>query len=169
MSLSFDTRGAEFSPDRVHRYALWRRWRFDEDQGLRYGAFICLNPSTADEQQDDPTVRRCINYCKDWGLDGFVMLNSFGYRSTDPAGLKSAEDPNGPGNDSAIIRYARAASLIIAAWGVHCPLDRQATICRMVDRPLFCLGVTKAGRPKHPLYLRRDAKPFVYSLPITWE
>lgn len=157
--------GAEFNECRSHRYALWRRWCFDGP--LRFGAFICLNPSTADEDQDDPTVRRCINYCKAWGLGGFVMLNAYGYRSTDPAGLKDPQDPIGSGNNYAIQRYSRAASIVICAWGVHCELKREREICELVDRPLFCLGVTKQGRPRHPLYLRRDVMPKPFFLPIT--
>ena len=86
---------AEFSPDRVYRYSLWRFW----SKNGGYAAFISLNPSTADEHEDDPTIRRCIRYAKDWGYSGLIMLNLFAYRSTNPKRLYTIDDPIGPDNN----------------------------------------------------------------------
>lgn len=155
-----DDKGAEFSPCRTWRYALWREWDF----GSRCNrvAFVGLNPSTADETADDPTIRRCIRFAKDWGYDGLVMLNAYGFRATDPADLKAAADPVGPGNDEAIARLGRTVEMVVAAWGVHCSTAREQEICKIIGRTIHCLGFTKDGRPKHPLYLRADSKPVVF-------
>ena len=150
--------GAEFSPCRVWRYALWRVWAPDEP----YLAVIGLNPSTADEIQDDPTIRRCIGFAKRWGFGGYFMLNAFGYRATDPKVMKAAADPVGPGNDEAIRRITGGAGQVVAAWGNHCPLDREQAVCRLIRQSVYCLGTTRSGRPKHPLYLPNETKPELF-------
>lgn len=151
-------KSAVFSPCRKWRYSLFRIW----DDSIRPVAFIGLNPSTADEENDDPTVRRCINYARAWGAGGLVMLNAFAYRATDPRDMKAARDPVGPDNDKALAFNAKAASLVVAAWGVHGAfMDRGEAVRRLVPG-LHCLGVTKEGFPKHPLYLRKDLKAFPY-------
>lgn len=148
--------GALFSPCRTWRYALWRSW----SAGSRV-AFIGVNPSTADEHQDDPTIRRCIGFAKHWGYDGLVMLNLFAYRTPYPSVMKVFQDPIGPDNDSAIERLASACSLRIAAWGVNGTfLGRDETVKHMMTRigkPLSCLGRTAAGHPRHPLYVPKTA------------
>ncbi len=150
--------GAEFSPDRIHRYSLWRIWNKDKP----YAAFVGLNPSTADEQKNDPTVRRCINYARDWGYGGLIMLNIFAYRSTDPGNLYTAADPVGPQNDSFIRSVSSRAGITIAAWGNHGEfLNRGREVIKLLKDP-HCLKVTKAGCPGHPLYLRKDLKPLPY-------
>ncbi|MCK5785678.1 MAG: DUF1643 domain-containing protein [Candidatus Sabulitectum sp.] len=150
--------GAVFSPDRVHRYSLWRIW----DKDKAYAAFVGLNPSTADEQRNDPTVRRCINYAKDWGYGGLVMLNIFAYRSTDPGNLYTATDPVGPENDCYIQSASSKAGITIAAWGNHGEfLSRGGTVIDLLTSP-HCLKLTKAGCPGHPLYLRKDLQPFPF-------
>jgi len=106
---------AEFSPDRVHRYELWRTW--DKSKGI--AMFIGLNPSTADEIKNDPTVTRCINYAKKWGYGGMIMSNIFAYRATDPKIMKGATDPVGPDNDEWLVKSSKEAGLIVAAWGNH--------------------------------------------------
>ncbi|MBW2342530.1 MAG: DUF1643 domain-containing protein [Deltaproteobacteria bacterium] len=150
--------GAEFSPDRVYRYSLWRFWSKDS----AYAAFVGLNPSTADEHKDDPTIRRCIRYAKDWGYSGVIMLNLFAYRSTDPKRLYTVDDPIGPDNDFHIRSASSKAQVTVAAWGNHGDyLDRAATVIHLLKAPQ-CLGVTKAGSPRHPLYLKKDLKPVPY-------
>lgn len=125
-------------------------------------AFVGLNPSTATEFKDDPTVRRCKNFAKEWGFDGMYMLNAYGFRATDPKDMKASMDPNGPGNDKALAYRSSQVGLVIAAWGVHCPVEREQEICRLIGRTIHCLGRTKEGRPRHPLYLRSDCKPEVF-------
>ncbi len=105
-------RSAKFSNDRKYRYELWRRWK----PGGEYAAFICLNPSTADETADDPTVRRCIDYSQRWGYHAFCMLNLFAFRATDPRVMKAAIAPVGAFNDEAIRRVADGAGIVVAAW-----------------------------------------------------
>lgn len=150
-----DRRRTVFSRCRRWRYTLWRTW----DDGLPYCQFIGLNPSTADEVQDDPTVRRCIRFARDWGYGALCMTNAFAYRATDPALMKAQPDPVGRDNDRWLAEIAAGAGLVVAAWGVHgTHLERDR---RLLDRlgTLHCLGVTQAGHPRHPLYVRADTQP----------
>lgn len=131
--------------------------------------FVGLNPSTADETADDPTVRRCMAFAKRWGYGGIYMLNLFALRSTDPRALRAAPDPVGPGNDSHLVMYAdKLAHLVIAAWGVHGPFQDRGLYVRELLRAtlspsaLLCLGTTKGGHPRHPLYLSADVQPRPY-------
>lgn len=149
--------GALFSKCRTWRYALWRRWDFGSR--CKMVAFVGLNPSTADESIDDPTIRRCKNFAKEWGFGGMYMLNAYAFRATDPKDMKAASDPVGPDNDEWLSFYGTEATEIIAAWGVHCELGRERAVCETIGKLITCLGRTKDGRPKHPLYLRADTKP----------
>lgn len=152
---------AEFSPCRTYRYLLRRRWSAAPPVG-----FILLNPSTADETQDDPTIRRCVGYAKAWGAGGLVLGNLFGLRSTDPRALRSAADPIGPGNDEALFSmvHHEVAGTIICGWGSHgAYLSRGAdTVRRLKEWRVtpMALTMTAGGEPGHPLYLRADLKPF---------
>ena len=151
--------GARFSMCRVYRYALWRFW----DRSLPFGMFIGLNPSTADETNNDPTVRRCIRFVRDWGFGGLIMTNAFAIRATDPRVMLAHEDPIGPNNDYWLKRIADEAGIVIAAWGIHgSHRDRDKAILSMLDGKVRHLGLTKAGNPRHPLYLRADTKPTRY-------
>ena len=148
---------AKFSKDRIYRYALWRVW----NNKLPKVLFIGLNPSTADEVKDDPTIRRCINYAKDWGYGGYIMGNIFAYRSTDPKNLKITNDPIGIDNNSWLIKLHSEASLTIGAWGNHGKyLDRGEEVSNLIDN-LYCLKITKEGHPSHPLYLPGNLKPII--------
>ena len=150
---------ARFSPCRTWRYTLHRVW--GEGQGLLM--VIGLNPSTADEVKNDPTVTRCINYARAWGFRGLIMMNAFAFRTTFPRVLKNAPDPVGPDNDFWLRRMAYQAQLILAAWGNHgLWLDRQDRVLSLMDREVHCLGVTKTGAPRHPLYLKADARPQLF-------
>ena len=149
-------KGAEFSPCRTWRYVLWRKWDW---QGFgNQVMFVGLNPSTADESLDDPTIRRCVAFAKAWGYGGLLMMNVFAYRATNPKDMKKAVDPIGPGNDEAFCFRRSQVGLIVAAWGTHCPIEREIAVCRWIGKPIHCLGRTINGRPKHPLYLRADTK-----------
>lgn len=147
---------ATFSADRRHRYLLTRTW----DDRAPIVNFVMLNPSTADAFVLDPTNRRCVGFAKSWGYGSMVTTNVFAWRSTDPMGLRAADDPVGPDNDRAILDAARRADLVIAAWGVHGELGGRGEFVRATlvgaGVPLHVLGCTKGGHPRHPLYLRSD-------------
>ena len=149
-------KGAQFSVCRKYRYVLWRTW--EEDCHVM---FIGLNPSTADETQDDPTIRRCIGYAKDWGFGGIYMLNIFAHRATNPKELFKAEKPIGEENDGYLKMYLDKAGLNIACWGAWGRfMNRGDEVIRLLGKEnLKCLGITNAGLPKHPLYLKRGIEP----------
>jgi len=144
-------RGAVFSPCERWRYALWNVWSGHEDP--RIIAYVGLNPSTADEMKDDPTIRRCRGFAEKWGWDGMVMLNAFAFRSTDPKGLKTIDDPVGAETDLWLARLGQSCGVVVACWGVHCDLNRERAVCGAIGRKMRCFGRTKDGKPKHPLYL----------------
>lgn len=149
-------RGAQFSDCRKYRYALWRTW--DEDSHV---LFIGLNPSTADENKDDPTIRRCVGFAKQWGFGGIYMLNLFAYRATNPKELFKAESPIGAENDNYLKMYFDKAGLHIACWGVWGEfMNRGDEVISLLGKDnLKCLGLTKTDLPKHPLYLKRGTEP----------
>jgi len=145
---------AYFSPCRVWRYWLLRTW----DDTLPAIAYIGLNPSTADEVQNDPTVSRCINFAKSFGCGSMYMLNLFAFRATDPRVMKQARDPIGPVNNVAIKSVSDKCKITVACWGVHGTyLQRDKEVVRLIPN-LWCLGVTKGGHPRHPLYLKSDTQ-----------
>lgn len=153
---------ATFSSDRVHRYVLTRIW---DDAGPSVN-FLMLNPSTADAFQLDPTNRRCVGFAQSWGFGSMVTTNIFAFRSTDPAGLRTAADAVGPANDAAIVEAARSADLVIAGWGTHGELrgrgDEVRELLRQHEVELHVLRLTKAGHPGHPLYLAADTAPRIW-------
>jgi hypothetical protein len=154
--------GATFSHDRRYRYRLWRRW----DPSLSVVAFVMLNPSTADASRDDPTIRRCIGFAKRWGFAGIEIVNVFGFRATDPGALRRASDPIGPRNARHIRRAAEGAALVVAAWGAdRAVATRAATLPRELRRRMRCLGVTRSGAPKHPLYVPAATRHRAYRIP----
>lgn len=156
---------AAFSPCRRWRYTLHRIW----DESLPYVQFIGLNPSTADEEKDDRTVAKCQRYARAWGYGGIVMTNIFGWRDTDPKEMKKQPDPEGAGNMAAIIGTAEKAGIVVAAWGTHgTHFDNHGRFVRFllerkVPEKLHVLKLTKDGHPAHPLYLRSDLKPILWT------
>lgn len=152
--------GALFSACRRYRYCLWRRWDIDKPVCL----FVGLNPSTADETVDDPTIRRCVRFAKDWGYGTIHMANIFAYRATDPMVMRAmGRNAIGPLNNEYLTQLARAADLTVAAWGTHgIHQGRGAAVRAMLldagVRP-HVLGLTKNGYPKHPLYLPGSLQP----------
>lgn len=153
---------ATFSPCRLYRYQLWRRWQAHVFRG-RYAMFVGLNPSTADETNDDPTIRRCIQFAKDWGYDGLCMTNIFAFRATDPKVMKAQPDPIGPDNDAHLMGIAEHAGVVVAAWGIHgAHMGRHSQAWRLLNNAggveAMCLGTTAEGFPKHPLYLAKTTK-----------
>ena len=143
-------RGALFDASARYRYCLWRRWSAGGTV-----AFVMLNPSTADAERDDPTIRRCAGFARAWGFGGMTVVNLFALRATDPARLRRARDPVGRDNDRHIAAAAAGARMVVVAWGVHGDLaGRDRTVLALlVGRRPRCLGVTSGGHPRHPLYL----------------
>lgn len=121
--------------------------------------FVGLNPSTADETQDDPTIRRCIAYAKAWGFDALCMTNLFAYRATQPEDMLAQEDPIGVDNDAHLVALAATAGVVVAAWGTHgVHLGRDASV-RAALSNLHFLKLTHSGQPGHPLYLPKTLTP----------
>lgn len=148
--------GAIFDESRAYRYTLWRRW-VPEARPAKMVAFIGLNPSTADEQVNDNTIRRCIDFAKTWKFDGMVMLNLFAFRATDPKHMKAQSDPIGPKNDDAIWIVTRDVGRVVCVWGAHgTHRERYFTVRSILRRSVnesWCFGRTDKGHPRHPLYL----------------
>ncbi len=152
--MSFIYKNATFSSCRKYRYSLSRIW----DKNMKYVLFIGLNPSTADEKMDDPTIRRCLNYAKDWGYGGFMMANLFAYRTTLSYELKKVKYPVGKNNDKFIVMLSKNADITVAAWGNNGNLyNRDKQVFKIVPN-LMCLKINKSGQPAHPLYLKKGLK-----------
>ena len=154
------TKSAVIDPSGKYRYLLTRTW--DEDEP--YALFVMLNPSTADAEQDDPTIRRCIDFATRWGYGGLRVVNVFAYRSTDPKTLLNVADPVGPDNYRYISAAIKYAGVVIAAWGASGPHIKEAydtvyEIARYLKIPIHVLGVTKNSMPKHPLYIPKLMMP----------
>jgi hypothetical protein len=142
---------------RCYRYSLWREWDAGNSQ---YALFIGLNPSTADEINDDPTIRRCIDFAKRWGYGALCMANLFAYRATDPKIMKAHDSPVGADNDRWLTILAAEAAVVVAAWGVHGLFaQRDRAVRRLLDGRLSYLALTKDGHPRHPLYLKQTLVP----------
>jgi len=145
-------KSAVFSPCRKYRYSLTRSWNSAEG----YVLFIGLNPSIADEIIDDPTLIRCINFAKDWGYGGLIMVNLFAYMSTHPTDLKKAKLPIGKNNNKHILKNHQKSQLTIAAWGNDGHfLKRDKEVLKIINNPM-CLNINKSGQPAHPLYQKKD-------------
>ncbi|MDG1519000.1 MAG: DUF1643 domain-containing protein [Yoonia sp.] len=153
------TSTAIYSECERYRYALTRIW---DPAGPRL-TFVMLNPSTATEMQNDPTVERCERRARALGFGAFRVTNIFAWRDTDPRDMRAADDPVGPGNDDAITQAAAWADTIVAAWGTHgAHLARGPAVEAMLrgaGHELSALGVTKHGHPKHPLYIPYAQQP----------
>lgn len=150
---------AVYSDCEKYRYSLGRVWNAEGTRVL----FVMLNPSTATEVQNDPTIERCERRARVLGYGGFRVTNIFAWRATDPRNMRVASDPIGPENDRILIESTKWADHIIAAWGTHgAYLDRGSAVADMLcqqGKALFHLGLSKAGHPKHPLYLPYSQQP----------
>lgn len=154
---------ATWSPCKLYRYTLRRTWAKSDASALV--TWVLLNPSTADETHDDPTIRRCIDYSKSWGYGGLIIVNAYGLRSTDPKGLWKVQDPNGPENDAALLGACREASRVVCGWGANLRNDRRDSLSVLLrDIELSALKINANGSPAHPLYQRSDALPHPFSL-----
>ncbi|MFY0693327.1 MAG: DUF1643 domain-containing protein [Paracoccaceae bacterium] len=156
---------AIYSPCERYRYALTRIW----DPDGRKISFVMLNPSTATERQNDPTVERCERRARTLGYGAFRVTNIFAWRDTDPFQMRKAVDPVGPENDAAITEACAWADTLVCAWGTHgAHRDRGpdvAALMRGTGRPLYHLGLSKAGHPKHPLYISYAQQPILWTTP----
>jgi hypothetical protein len=170
--------GATISMCGKYRYRLWREWRspdtprqhwrwLQRDYGYAKSVvFVMLNPSTADGERDDPTIRRCVNFAKRFRYDRLDVINLFAYRATDPKALlalNDVDDPVGPDNLDAFADTLMSAGVVIAAWGTHGRhLGQDETALGWIEQYAhvtpYCLGsLTRKGCPRHPLYVRNDA------------
>ena len=154
--------GAEFSVCRRWRTLLWRRW----DEARPIANFLMLNPSTADETVLDPTCARARDYAERWGYGSLLVTNVFAWRATDPGEMRAAADPVGKGNDTAILRAARKAQLVVCAWGNHgLHLGRSGAVLRLLRGAgvaLHVLQLNASGEPAHPLYLPGRLRPCLW-------
>ncbi len=140
----------------LYRYRLSRLW----DRQAGQVVFIMLNPSTADAEKDDPTIRRCMGFARAWGFGGIDVVNLFAARCTDPDELRNFADPIGPDNDAHLYEAARYGKRFVAAWGAHEVGQRSEQVLAIFRSfgQVECLGLTKQGRPRHPLYARGDSR-----------
>lgn len=149
--------GAVFSDDRTYRYHLWRT---ENNIRREHVMFIGLNPSTADETEDDMTIKKCLGFAKQWGFKGIHMLNLFAHRATQPDDLLLTEEPIGnvTRNDNLVAYYGQRCGKVVVCWGaVSAKLqqalnwdERVATVLDLIDQPIYCLGKTADGSPRHP-------------------
>ncbi len=187
-------KGATISACGNYRYRLWREWRLHplpakwdmwtddygapvlDGAGQQLGeplscVFVMLNPSTADGDQDDPTIRRCVGFAKTWGYDRMEVVNLFAWRTTNPRDVLAMtggdRDPVGRDNRSHVHRAVESAGMIVCAWGAHgTHIGQDQTMLGWIeehDGDPHALKLTKHGQPCHPLYLPADLKPFAWS------
>lgn len=157
---------AKLSDCGTYRYWLERRWGDTAPM-----VFVMLNPSTADATEDDPTIRRCRSFAEREGAGGLIVVNLFALRATNPAELQKHDEPVGPDNvqnvGQALLLAAITRGYVVCAWGAHDMATREARRLRRRASDccveLRCLGLTKAGAPRHPLYLKSDAPLVPYS------
>ena len=150
---------AVYSVCERYRYELTRVWDEEAPRLL----YVMLNPSTADETQNDPTIERCQRRAVRNGFGAMRICNLFAWREASPAALKRAGAPEGGHNEAALAEAARWANAILCAWGVHgAHRDahlRATALLSESGTPLFHLGLTQAGHPRHPLYVSYDVTP----------
>lgn len=156
---------AELSPLGTYRYDLTRKWVWGGDRHVPTLLWIMLNPSTADALEDDPTIRRCINFSKREGFGRMAVVNLFALRATDPKALLDHADPIGPRNQQVIRQWMADPSVsgVVAAWGAwwgNCrhrpPRLNVEMFAEQAGHKMVCLGTTKGGDPRHPLYVKSD-------------
>jgi hypothetical protein len=150
--------GAEFDRTGRYRYRLWRLW--DSDRPSL--AMLMLNPSTADATVNDSTIAQSMRVASNCGFGSLVVVNLFAYRATRPYLLKMARDPVGKENDRHIVEAARATDALLVAWGNHGNFQNRSLEVQELllasQAKIFCLGVTKKGQPRHPLYLKANTQ-----------
>ena len=158
------TSSAIYSDCETYRYALTRVW----DNSAGKVLFIMLNPSKATERQNDPTIERCERRARALGYGGFRAVNIFALRETDPKKMRQHKAPAGPDNDSVVAESCLWADDILAAWGAHGDHVQRGfemrDVLKTTGETIKCLGVTKAGHPRHPLYIAYATQPEIWPL-----
>lgn len=165
-------KSAELSDCGRYRWWLRRSWQIWDAQlghvkGKGTCCFVMLNPSTADSTQDDPTIRRCIGFAKGWGFDTLSVRNLFPWRATNPKELLNAPDVTGGSRGDSELLAACTANMLVAAWGAVAPFSRDMEALSLFREhfpgvPIYCLGKTKGGKPRHPLYVKADTQPQLF-------
>lgn len=151
---------AVISDCQKYRYSLERVW----DSSKPSIGFIGLNPSTADAFIDDPTIRRCIQFAKDWGGGGIYMVNLFAFRATSPKDMLSQTDPIGQENDQHLLKMASQVSKIIACWGNDGGHQNRANNVKvLLNCEMACFAINKGGEPKHPLYVKGSTELILFN------
>src|SRR6266446_2757967 len=159
-SLAPVLRSAEVSACGRYRWWLRRQW---DDGNHQTVAFVMLNPSLANDAVDDPTLQRCMGFARDWGYSTLLVTNLYAFITSDPEVLFQQTDPVGYPRNDLELHMALEAALVVCAWGARAE-ERRVTHVRTMwdtyvpDKELWCLGTTKGGAPKHPLYLPRRAQ-----------
>lgn len=158
--MTYISTDAILDPTGTYRYLLSRVWENNTGKVV----FVMLNPSTADGKEDDPTIRRCVGFAKDWGYGGLEVVNLFALRSTQPEHVFVHPEPVGTENDAAILAAVHGADLIVAAWGTMGNRKRRdrAMLELLKEKEVYCLGTTRDGHPRHPLRVRREQEPILY-------
>lgn len=164
----------------AYRFVLTQTWSAQDKRRPDRVAFVMLNPSTADAEKDDPTLRRCRGFAKEFGHDGLEVVNLYAYRATNPYWLTTIGplERRGSQNDAYIKLVTSRCSRVIVAWGRRPPgLERVAhearvlEVCNMIRRngskELYCLGLTKQNEPRHPLMLPKTSHFFPYTADLT--
>lgn len=148
---------AIFSPCGAYRYALWRLW----DHQKSFIMFVGLNPSLADADSDDPTIRRVKRFAREWGYGGVYVLNLFAYVTPYPQLLFQASHPIGHLNDHYLRFFGGACDEIVFCWGSSDTRGRSEKVMRMFPRAR-CIQKNKNGSPRHPLYIAAKENLKVY-------
>ncbi len=151
---------AILSKNRKYRYVLSRIW----DESKPTVMIIGLNPSTADETENDPTIIKCIDFAKSWGYGGVYMLNLFGFRATKPKDMFNTDEPIGQDNDKYIEEYSKICDKVICAWGNDGSYkNRSKDILSKIENTYY-LKLNQTGEPAHPLYLKGDLIPIKFEI-----
>lgn len=162
--MKYSKMGAALSPCGRWRYSLTRVW----DEKKPTLCVVGLNPSTADELVDDPTLRRCVGFASTWGYGSLVLVNVYAYRATEPSVLRMLDRATRIGPDNAEhIRKAILGRTVLAAWGGWGGmldadwLDQVRGMLKW-SKQLLALGLTANRQPRHPLYVRADTCPVLW-------
>lgn len=149
-------KSASISHDELYRYVLYRS---EDGIPVNTTLFVMLNPSTADANVNDRTIKKCIKFARAWGRDAICVANLYAYRSTDPKQLLHILDPVGPDNNYWLRCLARRHTHVVCAWGNHAKQERVDDFLKLIKGlgvDLWCLGINKSGSPKHPLYIKNS-------------